>query len=261
MLLICLLENSLGNLPLSHTSPSGLLGNDSHTVHFVEGNKLPKAEGGGFTYPQIHRPFFVQFGSWLVLVQQVETSSSCSAWKGTTEPAPRKCNASRQSGNLPQVWAALGWIHHQLPTSHFPLKSLKNACKTGPERDNGAEYAWRMFQRGGEQEERMPCPPHQPSALQCPILPMLAELGIAQQAAPLFVLSHASHTPLFTAGSRGEDDATPEPLFSLLSALLLLTCSSFQPPSWLPEGDITAASRLGSAGEKKIVLPFAHQLL
>lgn len=42
------------------------------------------------------------------------------------------------------------------------------------------EHAWRMFQGGGEQEDA--------SALQCPTVPMLAELGIIQQAVPLFVL-------------------------------------------------------------------------
>lgn len=112
------------------------------------------------------------------------------------------------------------------------------------------EHAWRMFQRGGEQEERTLCPPHRPSALRYPTRPTLAELGIAQQAVPLLVLSHVSHTPLLTAGDRGEDDAMPEPLSSLLSTLPVLISSNFQPPSWL-----------GSAGEEEIVLPFAHLML
>lgn len=63
-----------------------------------------------------------------------------------------------------------------------------------------------------------------------------------------------SHTPLFTAGSRREDEAMPVLSLSLLSTLSRLC--SFQPPSWLPVGDTTAPSR-----EKKIVLPFAHQVL
>lgn len=70
--------------------------------------------------------FFVQFGPWLVAskwrflppVQRGKELSEpggnfflllfFSAWEGTTEPAPRINNASRQRGNLPQsgqLWA------------------------------------------------------------------------------------------------------------------------------------------------------------
>lgn len=125
-----------------------------------------------------------------MLVQHVEVSSSCSAWKETTEPAPRKFIASRQSGNLPksgQIWAGPS-------ESHLPLESLKMPVKQVLKEIMVLEYTWRKFQRGGEQEERTPCPLYQPCALQRPVLPNSASVDIAQQAVPVFVLSCVLHT-------------------------------------------------------------------
>lgn len=82
----------------------------------------------------------------------------------------------------------------------------------------------------------MPCPPHQPSTLQCPTLPMLAELGIAQKAVSLFVLSHVSHTHLYSQqGSRSEDDAMPELFLSCPLSLFSYLAPSSHHPGFLKE--------------------------
>lgn len=78
----------------------------------------------------------------------MECSSSCSAWKGAAEPAPRQSNACSSNSTLPQFWAALNWVCHWSSVSHFPPGIIKSACKMVPKRENGAQIHTEKLQRG-----------------------------------------------------------------------------------------------------------------
>lgn len=95
-----------------------------------------------------------------------------------------------------KAWEALAWVCQWPVELHFPLESLKMPVKQVWKEIMVLERAWRMFQRSGEQEDA--------SALQCPTVPMLAELGIIQQAVSLFVLPRVPHTLVYSREQKGE---------------------------------------------------------
>lgn len=73
-----------------------------------------------------------------------------------------------------------------------------------------------------------------------------------------FCVYLVSHIPLFTAGSRNENEAMPD-----LSLSLFCSLSSLFPPATILVSCRRHHSSIQavSAREKKIVLPFAHQML
>lgn len=118
---------------------------------------------------------------------------------------------------------------------------VKQVCK----RDNGARTC---MENVSEKWEAGRC--------LCSAMPDCAHAGRAGHhptgSFPVCVASCPTH-PCLQQGAEGRMRQCLTSL-SLLSTLSRLC--SFQPPSWLPVGDTTAPSR-----EKKIVLPFAHQVL